>query len=34
MLNPQLPIVEFVHSGVWIIGPSDGCNLPLFAKIS
>ena len=33
-LNPRLPIVEFVHSGVWIIGTSDGCNLPLFAKIS
>ena len=33
-LNPRLPIVEFVHSGVWIIGTSGGCNLPLFAKIS
>ena len=33
-LNPRLLIVEFVHSGVWIIGTSDGCNLPLFAKIS
>ena len=30
-LNPRLSIVEFVHSGVWIIGTSDGCNLPLFA---
>ena len=33
-LNPRLRFVEFVHSGVWIIGTSDGCNLPLFAKIS
>ena len=33
-LNPRLPIVELVHSGVWIIGTSDGCNLPMFAKIS
>ena len=33
-LNPRLPIVEFVHSGVWIIVTSDGFNLPLFAKIS
>ena len=33
-LNPRLPIVEFVHSGVWSIGTSGGCNLPLFAKIS
>ena len=33
-LNPRLSIVEFVHSGVWIIGTSDGCYLPLFAKIS
>ena len=32
-LNPRLPIVEFVHSGVWIIGTSDGCNLPLFANM-
>ena len=23
-LNPRLPIVEFVHSGVWIIGTSGG----------
>ena len=23
-LNPRLSIVEFVHSGVWIIGTSDG----------
>ena len=30
-LNPRLPIVEL---GVWIIGTSDGCYLPLFAKIS
>ena len=34
MSNPRLPIVEFVHSGVLIIGASDGCNLSLFAKIS
>ena len=33
-LNPRWSIVEFVHSSVWIIGTSDGCNLPLFAKIS
>ena len=33
-LNPRLPIVEFVHQGVWIIGTSDGCYLPLFAKIT
>ena len=33
-LNPRLPIVEFVHQGVWITGASDGCNLPLFANIS
>ena len=32
-LNHQLLIVEFVHSGVWSIGTSDGCNLPLLAKI-
>ena len=31
-LNPRLPIEEFVHSGVWIIGTSDGCNLPLFCQ--
>ena len=33
-LNLRLTIVEFVHSGVWIIRISVGCNLLLFAKIS
>ena len=33
-LNPRLSVLEFVHLGVWIIGTSDGCNLPLFVMIS
>ena len=34
MSEPSIANCRVVHSGVWIIGTSDGCNLPLFAKIS